>query len=139
MFVRPNPKTKFEEWEIQNGAVRRLQKMILAGTPIAYAGDMNAGRRGPREMTRAVATGMMAGEPDLRVYMPGGRLGFIEFKTRKGVLSDSQKVRHPLLRGLGFPVTVIKVATPEEAAEVTEAVVRSWLVAANDNKKQENQ
>jgi hypothetical protein len=76
---------------------------------------------------KAQATGIAAGDPDLRVYLPNGVLRLIEYKNAEGSLTASQKIRHPLLAALGHPVVTLKVATEEEAAERTVELVRSWL------------
>lgn len=124
------PKTP--EWRHQGAAVTALRRKRDAGWPIRIAGDMNAGRRTMREAGLASATGMNAGEPDLRIYIKGPRLLMIEYKTTKGELSVDQKDAHAELKGLGFEVIVIQAATHEEAAELTLALVASRL-PANDN------
>jgi hypothetical protein len=70
---------------------------------------------------------MTAGEPDLRIYMPGGRLGMMEVKTASGRLSNAQAARIEKLRGLGYPVEIVKAATVLEAADLAESIVREWL------------
>ncbi|QPC43504.1 VRR-NUC domain-containing protein [Kaustia mangrovi] len=106
------------------------------GRLFLVAGDMNAGRRGPQDRVKAKATGLTPGEPDLRVYVHGGRLKMIEFKTRAGRLSSAQRERHGELARLGFEVVVVQAATEDEAADATERLVRAWL-AANDNQESE--
>lgn len=115
------------EWRLQAAQVRRLRNMPEHGRQFLIAGDQNAARRGPRAATEAKATGMTPGEPDLRVYLPGGRVGLIENKTLKGRLSPEQRDRHAALAALGHVVVVIKAATEADAADQAEAVVRGWL------------
>lgn len=132
----------FKEWELQHQAVRQLKKLpgYLKAMPsgplppgaFTLAADMNAARRGRKEATKAKATGIAAGEPDLRIYAARSRLLLIEYKTTDGKMQDSQEVRHPLLDALGHPVTTIRAAAPEDCAEKTVALVTGWL-AANDN------
>jgi hypothetical protein len=126
-----------EEWVLQAAAVRRLRQMPEYGSQFTLAGDMNAARRSMNESAKAVATGLAAGDPDLRIYGAGGRLLLIEYKGEKGKLTTSQGKRHPLLARLGHPVTVIQASTEDECADATERLVRGWLgadrVAANDN------
>lgn len=138
-----------EEWVLQAAAVRALRAMpeyaeaaskveanTKAGRPsFTIAGDMNAARRSMKESVKAKATGIAAGDPDLRVYLPG-RLRTIEYKNAEGTYTASQRIRHPLLASLGHPVVTLKVSAEQEAAERTVALVRSWLAAAtaaNDN------
>jgi hypothetical protein len=134
------------EWELQAEAVRRLKAMpeyasdaakVAPGT-FTLAADFNAGKR---DAVKASATGVMAGEPDLRIYGSGGRLLMIEYKNadgrlsvdrvRKGKKVVGQVSRHALLRALGYRIEVIKANTPTECADATVALVRGWL-AAND-------
>lgn len=115
------------EWRLQAAQVRRLRSMPEHGRLFLIAGDQNAARRGPRAAVEAQATGMTPGEPDLRVYLPGGRLGLIENKTPKGRLSPAQRDRHAALARLGHPVAVVKAATEADAADQAEDLVRGWL------------
>lgn len=131
------------EWRLQAAGVRRLRQMpgygAEAGPHVEFtiAGDFNASRRSPQESMKAKATGLTAGEEDLRVYMRGGKLGLVEYKGANGRVSDDQKVRHALHKSLGFDVVVIKAATEQEAADATEALVKAWLGrAANDYERQ---
>lgn len=79
------------------------------------AADQNAGRRSARDGARRKALGMVAGEPDLRVYLPDSKLLLIEMKRWKGRLSEEQKVRHPALASLGHRVVVVAERTPAAA------------------------
>jgi hypothetical protein len=132
------------EWRLQAEAVRRLRarpdyaaSAVMPGA-FTLAGDFNAARRSPREATIAKATGIAAGDPDLRIYASHGRLLMIELKAEKGKVSEEQIDRHALLIGLGYVVVTIHATTPEECADLVEATVEEWLAAgvggaANDN------
>ena len=124
---------KTPEWRLQGAAVTALKRKRDAGWPIRVAGDMNAGRRSPAERGKAIATGMNAGEPDLRVYLPGGRLLLIEYKAKGGSVSVEQKAAHAELKVLGFDVVIVQPANEAEAADLTVALVAARLSAANDN------
>ena len=113
---------KITEHHLQAAIVQRLRRMGLD-----VVADMNAARRSLKAASRLKAAGMTAGELDLRIYMPGGRLGMLEVKTDKGRLSDAQAARIEKLRGLGYPVEVVRAATVLEAADLAEAIVREWL------------
>lgn len=140
-----------EEWRLQAAAVRALRATpeyaataddVRPGT-FTFAADFNAGKR---NATRAKATGVMAGEPDIRVYGYGARLLLIEYKNAEGELSVDkvvkgkkrvgQTTRHALLRALGYRVEVIKATTPEECAAATVSLVRGWLAANENNQRQ---
>jgi hypothetical protein len=127
-----------DEWELQAAAVRELKAMpeyadaasdITTADSFTIAGDMNAARRSKTEAVKAKATGIAAGDPDLRVYASGGRLLLIEYKGEEGRLSVEQRVRHALLRALGYRVEVIKAATREECAAASVELVGDWLVS----------
>jgi hypothetical protein len=126
------------EWQVQAEAVRRLRQLPgygdAAGPGVAFtlAGDFNSARRSPQQATIAKATGIAAGEPDLRIYGAGGRLLLIELKGPKTPVSADQKKRHPLLASLGHPVCLVRGKTIEQGAADVVAVVQEWL-AANDN------
>lgn len=125
------------EWKIQASAVRALRAMPEFGRRFTFAADMAAGKRGRQNAAIAKATGMVAGEADLRVYLEGGRLGLIEFKAANGRLSPEQKDRGALLARLGFGYqTVVKATTEADSAIQAVSVVRGWL-AGNDNQKVE--
>jgi hypothetical protein len=100
-----------------------VQAMILAQTelhwPILYAGDMNAGQRGPQAAMKAKMTGMMAGEPDFRVYLPAGRILFFEYKAKSGSASRAQIDRHAAMKALGHTVHIIKAGTSDLVVEAT--------------------
>ena len=126
--ARPAP---IEEWRLQAEAVRRLRALpefeASDGNSFALAADFNAGKR---DAAKAKATGVTAGETDLRIYGANGRLLLIEYKNAEGRLSGEQRDRHALLRSLGYRVEVIKSATPEECAAASVALVVGWLAAA---------
>ncbi|MDH2091108.1 VRR-NUC domain-containing protein [Rhizobium pusense] len=139
------------EWQLQAAAVRALKALpnyakdaetvtanSKAGIPsFTMAADMNGDYRSGNAAVKAEATGIAAGDPDLRIYLPNGVLRLIEYKGKLGRLTDSQKERHPLLEALGHPVLTVKVSTTDEAAEKSVALVKSWLLeAANDNQPQ---
>lgn len=120
------------EWELQAAQVRRLRNLPEYGKQFLLAGDMNSGKRGPTAQAQAIATGMTPGEPDLRIYLIGGRLASIENKVGKGRLSPAQRDRHAALVRLGHIVEVVSATTEQEAADQAVRLVKGWL-AANTN------
>src|SRR5687767_6721271 len=60
------------EWQVQAEAVRRCRALpgfgdeAGPGVTFTLAGDFNAGRRGMQESVKAKATGIVAGEEDIR-------------------------------------------------------------------------
>ncbi|RUM99015.1 VRR-NUC domain-containing protein [Pseudaminobacter arsenicus] len=119
------------ESDCQAAQVRALKAMPEYGRQFLLAGDQNAAKRGPRAQAIALATGMAAGDPDLRIYMAGGWLRLIENKVGRGRLSHAQVERHAALARLGHTVTVVRATSPDDAAAQAVALVRGWL-AAND-------
>lgn len=124
-----------EEWELQAAQMKRLHAMPEYGTRFLTAGDQNSAKRGRKASMQAKAAGLAPGEPDVRIWLEGGRVGLIENKVGKAALEPSQVIRHPLLAALGHPVEVVRAVTCEEAADKAEALVRGWLAtgAAADN------
>lgn len=119
------------EWELQAAQVSSLRRLPEYGTRFLLAGDQNAARRGPRAQAQAVATGMTAGEPDLRIYAEQGRLLLIENKVGQGRLSPAQKDRHAALQRLGYTVLVIRATSTTEAAHEAVRAVDRWLSVDN--------
>ena len=112
-FLGQNPydkSIKWPEWKLQAYCVQELRRLGYM-----VAGDQNQAKRGYKAAAVAKATGMLAGEPDMRVYMPAGVVVFFELKTDKGRLSDAQKILHDKLRGLGHRVFTVWAQTPGEA------------------------
>lgn len=117
------------EWRFQAEVIARLHKMEADGLPLACAGDMNAAKRSRAKQIEAKATGLTAGEPDVRVYIAGGRLVSFELKAKKGSRSADQKKRHALLEALGFEILNPRADTPDALADLVEAEVRARLPA----------
>ena len=117
------PKAK-PEWKLQAAVVSDFHKLQDAGWEFEFAGDMNAGKRNG---SRAKLTGLKAGEPDIRVYLPGARLKMIELKTEDGVVSDAQTKRHKKLRTLGFEIEVVYAATERDAVEQCNGILSYWI------------
>ena len=90
------------------------------------AGGMEGAAKSRSVAGMSKATGQAAGEPDLRIYINGGRLVFIELKLTSGRLSDVQTVYHEMLRGLGHMVFVVYAKSPvdgwEQVRDILEGV-----------------
>lgn len=126
------PTNKVPEWRVQAAMIRALRAMPEFDKRFTLAGDMAAASRSPQMSVKMKATGLVAGEPDVRIYVEGGRLCLIEVKTDDGRESPEQIDRIALLDNLGFTVEVIQTSDPEQAAQRAVSLVRGWL-AANDN------
>jgi hypothetical protein len=115
------------EWRFQAAVIARLHKLECDGLPLTCAGDMNRAKRGLREILEAKATGLTAGEADVRIYMAPGRLLSLELKTPTGRRSKDQVARHTKLAALGFEILTIAAPTPDEMADEVEGLVRARL------------
>jgi len=115
------------EWQLQAAQVRALRKLPEYGKLFLLASGMEAGKRGSTATAQAKAAGMTAGEPDLRIYLPDGKVGLIENKVGRASLEASQVARHPALAAIGHPVMVIRATTEEDAARQAVELVRGWL------------
>lgn len=109
---------KWSEHELQVAVIQRLRKLN-----VLYAADQNGLRTSKRQGAMAKQAGMMAGEPDIRIYLNGGRIIFIEMKTIRGSISAIQRQRHKALAELGHFVYIIKEPTPLKAQDVAESIV----------------
>lgn len=123
---------RIPEWKLQTAAVAELDKLLATfgdDPPFTYAASLEGviGTLNPYQAQLAVASGVKAGEPDLRFYFRPGRLVFVEMKGEKGRLTKSQEIRIPLLRGLGFVVHIVKATSCEEAGAQVLAIVRAEL------------
>ena len=110
---------KWKEWHIQAYIVQESHRAGHVFAAGMEGNDLSKSGRG-----KADATGRTAGEPDLRYYMPGGRLIMIELKLGESKLQKSQKKRIPILRDLGFEVHLVRAVTPEDGwAQVRELLL----------------
>lgn len=118
---KPKPKP---EWKLQAAVVSDFHKCQDMGWEFEFAGDMNSGKRNG---ARAKLTGLKAGEADIRIYLPGAKLGMIEMKNAKGELSEDQIKRHAKLEALGFKVHVVQASTEEEAASKCRKILTGMI------------
>lgn len=138
--VRAANDNSIPEWKIQAEAVRRLRQLpgygdeVGPGVTFTLAGDFNAARRSMQESVKAKATGIAAGEEDLRIYGQGGRLLLIEMKGPKTPVSKEQRKRHALHQALGFRVELVRGKTVEQGASDVVELVRGWLAEAQSVK-----
>jgi len=95
----------------------------VCGGRFTFAADQNGLRTSRAQASKAKAGGMRAGEPDIRIYLPDGRVRFIELKRVGGTVSRAQKDRHAALRALGFKVDVVFAACPGEGVDAVAAIL----------------
>lgn len=117
---------EWKEWQLQAYVVQEARRVGYC-----IAGDMNQARRNGKQAALAKATGMLAGETDLRVYLPGGRICLIELKKNDGRLSEAQKEHHIWLKDLGYWPYVVYARTPIGAWEQVREILKDEEVIAN--------
>ena len=123
------------EEDLQMAVVRELKRYGV----IFAADQAGSGKRSKRQGARLKLAGMVAGEPDLRLYMPGGKLVMIEMKCKASV-SKEQRERHAALRALGYDVRVVKAKTPAHAiAQVVDIIAihgyRSYVAPIENHRR----
>lgn len=126
--ARDTVSNRIPEWRLQAEACAGLDEMLAAGLPFEYAASLEGAKRSRRQQQDASATGMKAGEPDLRIYLARARMFFIELKGKDGRLNAAQKLRFPVLRALGYVIHIVERATPAEMREAVCAIVRNELL-----------
>lgn len=126
---------RIPEWKLQAAIAAYLDGRIALEHPFAYAASLEGviGTLKPYQAQLAVATGVKRGEPDLRLYFEAGRIVFVELKGDKGKLTDSQRERIPILRGLGFIVHVLFAKSEDGARTGIGAIVDAELGAAGSS------
>jgi hypothetical protein len=113
---------RIPEWKLQAAIAAHLDS---EGQSYAASLEGVIGHLNPYQAKLAVATGVKRGEPDLRLYFPAGRIVFVELKGERGQLTESQKERIPILRGLGFTVHIVRVASEAEAVAAITGIVEA--------------
>lgn len=104
------------EYQLQCEVVKWLRGEELCFTCGQEGFHKTAGAR-----QKAHEQGMEAGQPDLTIFLEGGKTLFIELKIAKGSLSQSQKDRHEVLKEKGFEVMVVKTDCHMEAVRLIKA------------------
>lgn len=75
----------------------------------------NGGSRNKIEAAKFKHMGVIAGYPDYKLHLPGGRVALIEVKTPTGKLSDKQKQIHELYASLGIPIHIVRTMSEWQA------------------------
>jgi hypothetical protein len=124
------PKRKRGQPELlqQAAIVKALTTALPPGTVVfrvenaaAPRGGASPGQRMNFHASRKRA-GMQPGFPDLGALLPGGRAMLFEVKSKTGVADERQLELHAHIRGLGFPVAIVR-----DAAEAVDAVRAAGL------------
>ena len=121
LFLGKSPDDASHLWSEDHIQMYVVQMARKAGYYVAA--DFNAGKRNP---SKAKAMGMLAGVPDLRFYFPHGKIVWIELKTNRGALSESQKNHQAILQRNGHTVATVFAATPVSGWEQVAALLKNY-------------
>jgi len=102
-----------DETDLEN----QILKALLERGCLAYHSAAESKSRN----RRALAGRAPVGWPDITCLAPGGRIVFLEVKTRVGVTSEAQRNMHGRLERLGHKVRVVRSVV--DALKVLEATV----------------
>jgi hypothetical protein len=92
----------------------KLQVLVIDYLTVAAKKDVywfaipNAGIRTPRMGARMKREGMRSGLADLCVMLPGGRVGWLEMKTKTGRQSVEQKNFQLICLALNHPYAIAR-------------------------------
>ena len=95
-----------KEYQLQIKIIDYLKNKKLS--KLRYFHIPNQGMRSVKYNTLLSRMGMKPGCPDLILEFKGGHIVYIELKTKKGVLSTSQKLWKLTSKNLETPYYVIK-------------------------------
>lgn len=95
-----------KEYEIQIKLIRFLKSKKLS--KLRYFHIPNQGVRSFKYKMLLASMGMKSGCPDLILEFSGGKIVYIEIKTTKGVLSESQKLWLNTSNNLKTPHYILK-------------------------------
>ena len=128
MMFADNTNMKWTEDALQRDVAVYLDH-LEALRFLAWNHPPNEGNRSRRFGAKLKSHGMKAGQPDCEIWLNNGQSLFVELKTAKGSLGKSQKERHAILQGVGYPVYTIKATTPKNAVNQVEKILRQHGVA----------
>lgn len=118
-YAEDDATVAWSEDDLQMAVVRTLRRL-----GVLYATDPNPGRQSKQSGARRKALGLVAGEPDVRLYLATNCTVFVELKKWTGTVSKEQKDRHTALRELGYPVYIVKAKTPADAVDQIVGIVQ---------------
>lgn len=108
-------------------AILEWLRAVLPGALVVHV--PNGGRRGKREAGLFKRLGVVAGIPDLIVFMDGAFVFALEVKAPRGVVSKAQESIHTLMRSLGFHVAVVRSIDDARVA------LAEWKIATRESKQ----
>ena len=114
------------EWLLQAAAIAEWHKCEEEGMALSAVGDMNAARRSYQTAMQCKAMGMVAGEPDVRLYGYPTRVLFVEFKRKGEKLSKKQVERHDRLAQLGHQVLLVAPVDQDDARRIARNIATKF-------------
>ena len=120
MLITEDWADKSVAWREEHLQAAIVQMLKRAG--IEFHADMGGMATKRSTAAKAQHLGLVAGVPDLHVYLPG-RYVQIELKCGARVSKD-QAARIARRRALGFEVHVVKGATPAAAVAAVERILK---------------
>ena len=96
------------EFKIQVAIVKYLRAVMPRAIVQHSVNEVNTrGKAGMAQVMRQRAAGVFKGFPDLVVLAPNQTF-LLEVKSKTGRTTDAQNQAHEMLRGIGYPVAVVK-------------------------------
>lgn len=111
------------EKQLQFAAASYLESLERYGL-LTFYHPANEGKRSRNHNFTLKAAGTKRGQPDLEIFVPGGRTIFIELKAMDGDLEKHQAERHSVLSRLGFHVYTIFAETRAHAVSQIEKILK---------------
>lgn len=84
------------------------KRLYMTAPTVALVAVPNGGKRTPWAARQAKKEGLASGFPDMVALAPGGKVAFIELKTKTGRVADNQSEWLDRLGAMGFPAVVIR-------------------------------
>ena len=110
----PAAQGNWKEKHMHDACVDFLMDLERLGL-LTFYHPSNEGRRSVQHNVSLARKGTKAGQPDLEIFLRGGKTVFVELKTMTGKISENQKRRMEALHLLGFPAYVLLGSTPQHA------------------------
>lgn len=104
---------RWSETAIQEYIVTRLRSDAKSGKhKLLIASDANSRKSNQYIKAKEKRTGLLTGHPDLRIYLPNGKLLLVELKIGNNSFSNGQLSVCKELAKLDYPIAVIRANTP---------------------------
>lgn len=123
MIFPDAPTMNWKEADLQKAVATFLFDLERLGL-LTFHHSPNEGNRHVSHKVKLKSHGMRAGEPDIAIYIKGGKTVFVELKTMTGKISANQLERSRLLGLMGFKVYTVLAETPKRAVDQVHKILR---------------